>query len=257
MAANLYNQYAWLVDTIRTAGRITKHEIDERWARSPLNDKHESVYPLRSFHRHKEAIADIFGLYIGCDKLDGNRYYISDRVGNMNSDFRTKLCNTLTFANLLLDSHDMQKRVIWEPFNDGSPFLATLLDAMRNRKMVALHMKAEIGGRVRNVLPYCIGQRNRLWYLAAKDEASAQEVDVIPLTDIDSINILPAKGVMPRWFKGDIFFASFFDKTTSKEKSKKVAKEEKHDKAPQKKAEKKGSKEKDVLQDNTPQLSLF
>ena len=49
--ANLYGQYVWLIDTIRSAGRITKAEIDRRWAKSSLNEKHEDTYPLRSFHR--------------------------------------------------------------------------------------------------------------------------------------------------------------------------------------------------------------
>ncbi len=221
MAANLYNQYAWLVDTIRTAGRITKHEIDERWARSPLNEKGDKVYPLRSFHRHKEAIAEFFGLYIGCDKLDGNRYYISDKVGNMSSDFRISLCNTLTFANVFLESADMQRRVVWEPLNDGSQHLATLLDAMRQKRCVALHLVKERGGRESIVIPYCLGQHKRIWYLAAKDDKAEQEVDVIALNGVDTIRIMPTKGSMPKWFKGDIFFASFFDKTSPKEKAKK------------------------------------
>lgn len=252
MAATLYNQYAWLVDTIRTAGRLTKREIDERWAKSPLNEKNEKNYPLRSFHRHKEAIAEMFGLYIGCDKFDGNRYYLSDITANANSDFRIKLCNTLTFANLLLDSHDMQKRVIWEPLDDGSLFLATLLDAMRNKKMVALRMSPAKGGRVRNVLPYCVGQRKRIWYLAAKDDNSQQEVEVIPLNEVESITVLNTKGVVPRWFKGDIFFASFFDKTAPKERVRKEKKEVEKPKPEKPKKEAKTTKD-----DTTPQLSLF
>lgn len=31
MAATQYNKYIWLVDTIRSAGKITKAEIDRRW----------------------------------------------------------------------------------------------------------------------------------------------------------------------------------------------------------------------------------
>ena len=253
MAAGLYNQYAWLVDTIRTAGRITKHEIDERWSRSTLNEKGDKVYPLRSFHRHKEAIAELFGLYIGCDKLDGNRYYLSDKVENMSGDFRISLCNTLTFANIFLESSDMQRRVVWEPLNDGSRHLATLLDAMRQKKCVALRFVKERGGREIIVTPYCLGQHKRIWYLAAKDDKSEQEVDVIALNSVDTIKVLSVKGVMPKWFKGDIFFASFFDKTSPKER---VKKEKSVEPAPKPaKAAKKQSQEEADKASN--QLSLF
>lgn len=258
MAANLYNQYAWLVDTIRTAGRITKREIDERWARSPLNEKGDKVYPLRSFHRHKDAIADLLGIYIGCDKFDGNRYYISDRAGNMGSDFRTKLCNVLTFANLLLDSPDMQKKVVWSRTNDGSEHLATLLDAMRNKRLVMLKLTQEKGASERIVLPYCIAQNDMQWYLAAKDDKSGGEIEVISLVDVRTVNVLKTKGVVPKWFKGDMFFASYFGKVEPIADKKRTKSDSKKQKTNAASAETKNSKaESETGASANAQLSLF
>ena len=67
MAASLFNRYIWLVDTIYRAGYISREEIDRRWARSQYNDLHEPGIPARTFHRHKEAIRDIFDIEIRCD----------------------------------------------------------------------------------------------------------------------------------------------------------------------------------------------
>lgn len=64
MAASLFNRYIWLVDTIYRAGAISREEIDRRWARSQYNDLHESGIPDRTFHRHKEAIREIFDIEI-------------------------------------------------------------------------------------------------------------------------------------------------------------------------------------------------
>ena len=93
--ANLYGQYVWLIDTIRSAGRITKAEIDRRWAKSSLNEKREATYPLRSFHRHKEAIREIFGLIIGCDLSGGYVYYISNFDDLASDGYRSHLLKSL------------------------------------------------------------------------------------------------------------------------------------------------------------------
>ena len=78
MAASLFNRYIWLVDTIYRAGYISREEIDRRWARSQYNDLHEPGIPDRTFHRHKEAIREIFDIEIRCDRHRGNLYYIAN-----------------------------------------------------------------------------------------------------------------------------------------------------------------------------------
>lgn len=61
--AVLFNRYAWLVDTIYRAGRITFEEINERWLHSSLNDTEEDL-PLKTFHNHKNAIQQMFDINI-------------------------------------------------------------------------------------------------------------------------------------------------------------------------------------------------
>lgn len=41
MPASQFKRYIWLVDTIRSAGRISRQDIDRRWANSSLNDTKE------------------------------------------------------------------------------------------------------------------------------------------------------------------------------------------------------------------------
>lgn len=70
----LFQEYIWLVDTIHRAGRLTLSEINERWLRTEMS---EGVSIARStFNRHRDAILDMFGIVIECDKKDGFRYYI-------------------------------------------------------------------------------------------------------------------------------------------------------------------------------------
>ncbi len=57
-----FKEYIWLVNTIRKARRISFAEIQEKWLDTDMS---EGVELARStFARHKDAIEDIFGIYI-------------------------------------------------------------------------------------------------------------------------------------------------------------------------------------------------
>ena len=68
MAATQYNKYIWLVDTIRSAGKITKAEIDRRWLHANLNEYHESRIPDRTFFRCLNEIEMLFDIEIKCQR---------------------------------------------------------------------------------------------------------------------------------------------------------------------------------------------
>ena len=73
----LFQRLIWLADTIYSAKHITMEEIDSRWSKSPYNNDHESHYGKRNFSRHKDTIAELFGIEIVCDRAT-NRYSIND-----------------------------------------------------------------------------------------------------------------------------------------------------------------------------------
>ena len=70
-----FKEYVWLVNTIYQAREITLSEINEKWLRTEMSAG--VVLSRNTFHRHRIAIEEIFGLYIECDKKKGNRYYIT------------------------------------------------------------------------------------------------------------------------------------------------------------------------------------
>ena len=64
----LFQRYLWLIDIVHSAGEISRDEINRRWVNSPYNYDHEPEYAERSFHRHRDAILELFGIEIVCDK---------------------------------------------------------------------------------------------------------------------------------------------------------------------------------------------
>lgn len=68
-----------------------------------LNYDGESEIPERTFHRHRQAIADIFGVDIVCDRRSGNEYYIENPEVLEENSFTANLFSRLAVDNRLLD----------------------------------------------------------------------------------------------------------------------------------------------------------
>lgn len=86
-----FKEYIWLVNTIYQAKSITFAEINERWLNTEMS---EGVEMSRTtFYRHKCAIEDIFGIYIDCDKKNGNWY--DRRPGTCHNNTEAVTCRSL------------------------------------------------------------------------------------------------------------------------------------------------------------------
>ena len=77
MAAHQVNVYFWLIDTI-ASGRLTREDINRRWANCRYNDNQEEEFPERKFHRYKDEIQEIFDVEICCNRSQ-NYYYINNK----------------------------------------------------------------------------------------------------------------------------------------------------------------------------------
>ena len=65
MASNTAKRYVWLINTLMQRKSLTFKEICCLWDKSSLNDG--KALALRTFHQHREAIAELFGIEIVCD----------------------------------------------------------------------------------------------------------------------------------------------------------------------------------------------
>ena len=77
MSVSQYKRYIWLVDTIRSAGKISREEIDRKWASARINDNHEPRLADSTFFRYKNDVEELFDIEILCDRANG-LYYIGD-----------------------------------------------------------------------------------------------------------------------------------------------------------------------------------
>ena len=102
--SELFKRYIWLVDLIYRNDGITRDEINRRWSRSALNVNKEDEIPERTFHRHKEAIKELFDIEIYCDRHRPKGYHIADRECFEKDGTKEWLFNTFSMSNLLAES---------------------------------------------------------------------------------------------------------------------------------------------------------
>ena len=74
----LFREYIWLLNTIYKAKAISLSEINEKWVSTDMSGGVE--LSRTTFHRHRIAIEDIFGIYIEWDYKNGFKYYIGNAL---------------------------------------------------------------------------------------------------------------------------------------------------------------------------------
>lgn len=204
--ADLFGRYVWLVDTIRSHGRITYAEINECWKRSRLGFGED--LPWRTFMNHKKAVADVFNIYIECDAKDGYRYYIDHSEDLEGDSFSSWLIDSYATLNQLQADRSLEHRIQFEEIPSGSRFLTRILEAMRFDAVLWItHQgfeKSEPSSF--EVEPYAMKVYNRRWYLIGRTPYYNQ-VRIYALDRMLSVEAMDKKFKMP----DDFSLSDFFD----------------------------------------------
>ena len=155
MAKNLLNKYVWLVETIYKAKKISFDEINRRWLDNDMSE--DKPLPIRTFHKWRIAIEEMFGLIIENEQGGQYRYYIQNVDELRSGSMRSWLFNTLTVSNLMMESVSIKDKVLFEEIPDGQQYLPTILNALK--KNVVLEMTYQSFWRDEantfEVEPYC------------------------------------------------------------------------------------------------------
>ena len=211
MAANLFNRYIWLVDNILRAGErgITLEEINRRWMRSQYNETGEN-YPERSFHRHKNAIKEMFDIDIECDKRTGC-YCISNAEDIDKGGVRTWLLNTFAVNNLINESHHLKRRILFEEIPSGQRFLTTIIEAMRDGLTIMLTYQSFNSDKPNTfeVHPYCVKVFKQRWYLVAYNPYY-NELRIYALDRVEEVQTNENRFKLPNNFDAKEYFADSF-----------------------------------------------
>ena len=119
--AKIFQQYIWLVNTLRQYKRLTLEEISQRWADDKVVDG--NPLPRASFFRHKDAILDMFGIIIECDAEQGYKYYIANPEVLDDDSIERWMLSTMTVNTALSDSASLNDRILLENVPAGEEYL--------------------------------------------------------------------------------------------------------------------------------------
>ena len=209
MAKNYFDRYIWLIDTINRHGHISFKEISYLWAHCPINKLGENYLPERTFHNHREAILDTFGIEIKCDRSLG--YYIANSEDMEEDGIRRWLLESLSMNNLLNESRDMRDRIIFEEIPSSQRWLTAIVNAMRDNKTIEMTYQSFNRAEPTSfeAHPWCLKLFKQRWYLLARSEAY-KEPRIYALDRIRAVSETQNALKIPKKFKADEFFSHYF-----------------------------------------------
>ena len=165
----LFQQYIWLVNTIHRFRKLTLEEINRKWLETEMS---EGVPIARStFNRHRDAILDMFGIIIECDKKDGFRYYIYNEEVLEENTIQNWMLSTLSVNSMLADNRSVHDRILLESVPSDGENLHRFIDAMKRGVRVRINYRrygAEPSNSSMKLDPYFVRVFNKRWYALVK-----------------------------------------------------------------------------------------
>ena len=207
MVTELLQKYLWLVQTFIRAGErgLNLEEISERWER-----RWDSPYSRRTFNNHREAVEEVFGIHIGCNRST-NRYFIeyTDDVADENAE-SAWLINTFTVNNMLaLGKERLSGRISVEDIPSGHRHLTSIMEAMTEGYELSMTYQkySSTEPSVYILRPYALKEFAKRWYIVAY----CLEREMIRVYGLDRVKSLVLTGNtfrMPEDFDVDEIFAT-------------------------------------------------
>lgn len=208
---------------------LTYKEFADRWERSSQNILGTSL-PKRTFADCLRAIEETFDIDISSDARNGYRYRIVQRDWLENDRVKDWLLSAFAVNGLLQDSRGLRERVMYEDIPSGNDYLLTVLQAMKENRVLAMTYQDYFDQEPREVLlePYCVRVFRQRWYVVGVRSGIANPLQQEPggeepseltnqghirryaLDRVQHVEITEYAFKLPRHFSVDSYFADSF-----------------------------------------------
>lgn len=212
--AALFKEYIWLVNTISRARKISFAELQEKWLETEMSGGVEMA--RSTFNRHKDAIEDIFGIYIDCDRKDGFRYFIGNRQVLEQATIQNWMLSTLSVNNVLSESLPLQQRILLEPVPSDGDFLRRIIRAMRRSVFVEIDYQryGTDHPKQHRFAPYCVKLFKQRWYVLGCSQPGAPDDDdfcrLFSFDRIKDVRLTTEHFDLPAAFSAQAYFQDCF-----------------------------------------------
>ena len=197
-------EYIWLVNTIYHAKAITLADINKKWQETDMS---EGVQLSRTtFHRHRIAIEEMFGLFIECDKRNGNKYYIGNSDVLEEESVQNWMLSTMSVGNMVSESQSLHHRILLEDIPSGGDKLQLVMKAMKENRQLMMTYKrySSPSGYSCTIDPFCVKLFRQRWYMLGR--LSNGWLATYSFDRIESIELLESKFKLPDDFDAAEYF---------------------------------------------------
>ena len=209
MVTELLQKYIWLVQTFIRAGEtgLSLDEISDRW-----ESRFDSAYSRRTFNNHREAVEEVFGIRIGCNRST-NRYFVEygDDISDSNAE-TAWLINTFTVNNMLsLGKERLSGRVSVEDIPSGHKHLTSIMEAMTEGYEIKIGYQKYTSSKadIYTLRPYAVKEFAKRWYIVAYCR-EREALRVYGLDRIQSLEMTDTTFEIETDFDVDELFATSF-----------------------------------------------
>ena len=209
MVTELLQKYIWLVQTFIRAGEngLSLGEISDRW-----ENRFDSTYSRRTFNNHREAVEEVFGIRIECNRST-SRYFIgsTDDITDDNAE-TAWLINTFTVNNMLsLGKERLSGRVSVEDIPSGHRHLTSIMEAMTENREIKIQYQKYTSAESDSytLRPYAVKEFAKRWYIVAYC-IERKGLRVYGLDRIRHLELTGESFRMPKNFDVDGLFSTSF-----------------------------------------------
>ena len=209
--AQIFHQYIWIINTLRAHRQLTFEELNKKWQDDQVADGN----PLQrsSFNRHRDAILDMFGIIIDCDKKT-YKYYISNKDVLCDDSIERWLFSTLTVHGMLADSAAVKERLVLENAPAGEQYLDIIIRAIRTNRCLHIgYKKFQAEGYEKVVCPYALKLFRQRWYLLALNDED--QMRIYALDRVTMVELTDDAFEMPENFSPGAYFSEYFGVLTN------------------------------------------
>lgn len=204
----LFKEYIWLVNTIYQAGKISFAKINEKWLRTEMSGGVEIA--RTTFNRHKDAIEDIFGVIIDCDKKDGFKYYIANKSVLREDSIQNWMLSSMTVHTAVQEGVSLHKRILLEEIPSGYKYLQPILDAMKSNHCISFTYQKYNDAEAKThpvAEPYCLKLYKQRWYLLTRINLQFR---TFSLDRIKSLDISTETFQLDKGFDAEAHFHDYY-----------------------------------------------
>lgn len=208
MSQNIIQRYMWFFDTVWRYKRITRNEIERLWQESDFSDGRPMS--RRTFCNYREGAEKLFDVNIECD-ASTYEYYIEEAQPGQSNELQQWLFDTLSVNYLMRHGSDVAHRILPEHIPSGNDYLASIIGAMQESRMVRMtyHPFWKMSAHEVELEPYFVKAFRKRWYVIGYNRQD-RLIKTYALDRVLSVSLSTSTFEYPQEFNPNEYFAQAF-----------------------------------------------